>query len=399
MPDCSEIGEMKIRKNKKGQDKKVKILYLQPSLGVGGAEELRLTVLKYINKEKYNIRLCCLTEKGEIGKEIEELGFRVDVIGTSERLFNILSFFLIFAYLKQNRFDVVQTCLPAPNLYGRLAASFARVPYIIAEEHSYYERYNPYLGCLLRRINKILSKHTYKIISCSDAVKQRVAKEEKVPEDKFLTIHNAIDIKKFMVNCSKEEARTKLGLNPNIPVIGLIASLAPRKGHIYLLQAMQLVLGAYFETKLFIVGEGPLKKKLEAFVQQNHLSNCVQFFGTRRDIPLLLKAMDIFVSPAIKEAFGINLIEAMYNEIPCIATNVGGVPEVVTDGQTGILVPPANPEALAKAIKELLDKPELAKKYGEAGKRRVLEKFTVDKYIEQLESVYDNLLLNKNEKV
>ena len=87
-------------------------MYLQPTLVVGGAEELRLTVLKYINKEKYDIRLCCLVKKGEIGREIEELGFRVDVIGTSERLFNILSFFPISAYLKQNKFDLVQTCLP-----------------------------------------------------------------------------------------------------------------------------------------------------------------------------------------------------------------------------------------------------------------------------------------------
>ena len=243
-------------------------------------------------------------------------------------------------------------------------------------------------------INKVLSRYTHKIITCSDAVKQRLAQEEKVPEDKFLTIHNVIDVKKFMVNCSKKEARIKLGLNPDVPVIGFIASLAPRKGHIYLLQAIRLILYSYPELKLLIVGEGllPLKRKLEAFVRQNRLCGCVQFLGTRRDIPLLLKAMDIFVSPAIKEAFGINLIEAMYMGVPCIATRVGGIPEVVKNDETGILVPPADPEALAKAIKELLSKPRLSKKYGEAGRKRVLENFTVDKYIEKLENLYDELL-------
>lgn len=369
-------------------NKKIKILYLQPTLGIGGAEELRLTILKYINKEKYDIRLCCLVEKGEIGKEIEDLGFRVDVIGTSDRLFNILALPLIFAYLKQNKFDLVQTCLPAPNLYGRVAALFAKVPWIIAEEHSYYERYNLYLGCLFRMINNTLSKYTHKIISCSDAVKQRVAEEEKIPEYKFLTIHNVIDTKKFMLDYSKEQARNNLGLNPDEPVIGSVASLAPRKGHIYLLQAMRLLLRSYPKSKLLIVGEGPLRRKLEIFVQQNHLSGAVKFLGFRRDVSLLLKAMDIFVSSAIKEAFGINLIEAMYSGIPCIATNVGGVPEVVVDAQTGILVPPANPEALARAIKVLLDNPDLAAKYAEAGKRRVLENFTVGKYVERLEALY-----------
>ena len=393
---CPKIVKIPIKGNKKKQNRRLKILYLQLALGVGGAEELRLTVLKYINKEKYDIRLCCLVEKGEIGKEIEKLGFRVDVIGTSERLSNILSFFPIFAYLKQNKFDVVQTSLPTPNLYGRVAALFTRVPYIIAEEHSYYERYNRYLGYLFRMINKVLVRHTHRIISCSDAVKQRVAKEEKVSEDHFLTIHNAIDTKKFVANCSKKESRIKLGLNPDMPVIGFIASLAPRKGHIYLFQAMRLTLYSYPELKLLIVGEGPLRRKLEVFVQQSHLGNSVEFMGSRRDIPQLLKAMDIFVSPAIKEAFGINLIEAMYSEVPCIATNVGGIPEVVRDGVTGILVPQADPQALARAIKELLDKPELAKKYGEAGRRRVLENFTADKYIEKLENLYDGLTIDRN---
>jgi len=181
-----------------------------------------------------------------------------------------------------------------------------------------------------------------------------------------------------------------------MPVIGFVASLAPRKGHIYLLQAMRLILYSYPELKLLIVGVGPLRRKLEVFVQQNHLGNSVRFMGSRRDIPQLLKAMDIFVSPAIKEAFGINLIEAMYSEVPCIATNVGGIPEVVRDGQTGILVPSANPEALARAVKELLDKPELAKKYGEAGRKRVLENFTADKYIEKLENLYDELIIDRN---
>lgn len=374
------------------ENKKIKILYLQPTLGLGGgAEELRWTILKYINKEKYDIRLCCLVEKGEIGQEIENLGFRVDVIGTSQRLSNILSFFLIWNYLKRNKFDLIQTCLPAPNLYGRLAALFARVPHIISEEHSYYERYNPRFGFLFRLIDRMLARYTDKIISCSDIVKQRLAKEEKIPEDKFLTIHNGIDVKKFMIDCLKKQARVKLGLDPDAPIIGCIGSFAPRKGHIYLLQAMQAVLDAYPETKLLLLGGGPSKKEMEDFVRQRGLGDSVHFLGRRRDIPLILKALDILVSPSIKEALAINLIEAMYTGLPCVATNIGGTPELVIDGQTGILVTPANPEALARAIKELIDKPDLAKKYGEAGRKRVLEGFTMDRYIEKLENLYDQL--------
>lgn len=383
---------MAVKENDKNTNQKIKILYLQPTLGVGGgAEELRLTILRYIDKEKYDIRLCCLAEKGGIGEEIEDLGFKVDVLGTSQRLFNVLSFFPILNYLKRNNFDVVQTCLSVPNLYGRLAAIMAGVPYIISEEHCYYERYNPYLGYLFKFFDEMLSRHTYKIITCSDAVKQRIAKEEKIDEDKFLTIHNAIDIEKFTINCSKKEARLTLGLDPGVPVIGFVSSLAQRKGHIYLLQAMRLIISAYPETKLLIAGQGPLRKELESFVEREDLHNSVCFLGLRRDVPLILKAMDIFVSPAIKEAFGINLIEAMYSGLPCVATNVGGIPEVVKDGLTGRLVPAKDPQALYQAVKELIDKPDLAEKYGAAGKRRVMEHFTADKYVKKLETLYDGI--------
>jgi len=393
MFDSLKIDEVVMKEKNKNRNKKMRILYLHPDLGAGGgAEELRLTILKYINVRKYDIRLCCLAEKGELGREIEDLGFFVDVMGTSQRLFNFTSLFLIFNYLRKHKFDIVQTCRSVPNLYGRLAAMLAKVPYIISEEHCYYERYNPNFGYLFKIMNKILSRYTYKIITCSDAVKQRIAKEERINEDKFLTLHNAIDIKRFVVDCSKEEARLKLGLNPHVPVIGFVSTLAVRKGHSHLLQAMRLILYSYPEAKLLIVGQGPLRQKLEAFVERYDLNNSVYFLGLRRDIPLILKAMDIFISPAIKEAFGINLIEAMYSGLPCIATNVGGVPEVVKDNETGILVPPSNPQALAKAAKELLDKPDLAKRFGAAGRRRVLEHFTADKYIEKLENLYDGLL-------
>jgi len=371
---------------------KIKILYLQPSLGIGGAQELRLTVLKYINKEKYDIRLCCLVEKGEIGKEIEKLGFRVDVIGTSERLFNILSFFPIFAYLKQNKFDIVQTALPVPNLYGRLAALFTRVPCIISEEHSYCERYNPRFSYVFKTINFLLSKHTDRIIACSNAVAQRLSKEEKISKNKFLVLHNIIKPQKFIVNYTKDETKIKLGLSPDDTVIGYVGSLTKVKGPAYLLEAFKKILHFYPTAKLLFVGDGPLKKMLKTVSAEKGIGNSVLFMGYRRDVPQILKAIDVFALPSVGEGFGISLIEAMYMGLPCVATDVGGIPEVVKNGGTGILVPPANSEALAKAIKELLDKPELAKRYGAAGKKRVLENFTADRYIEKLENLYDKLL-------
>ena len=182
------------------------------------------------------------------------------------------------------------------------------------------------------------------------------------------------------------------------PVIGYVGSLSKVKGPVYLLEAFKKILHFYPTAKLLVVGDGPLKTMLKTVSAEKGISDSVLFMGFRRDVPQILKAMDVFVLSSVDEAFGISLIEAMYMGLPCVATNVGGIPEVVKNGSTGILVAPANSEALAKAIKELLDKPELAERYGAAGKKRVWENFTADKYIDKLENLYDELLAKKIRK-
>ena len=219
------------------QSKKARILYLDTRLAIGGAQELRLGVLKYLNRDKYDIRLCCLIEKGKIGEEMEGLGFQVDVIRTSERLCDIRSLFPILAYLKRTKFDIVHTCLPNANLYGRIAALLARVPCIVSEEQNYCERYNTSLGFIFRPINLFLSRYTDKIIACSNAVAKRLSRDERIPQDKFLVLHNSIDPQKFEINCTKDEMRAKLGLGSDDIVIGYTGALSPIKGTIHLLKA------------------------------------------------------------------------------------------------------------------------------------------------------------------
>ena len=390
-----ELGDRMVAICRKKTSGKPRILFLHPNLNVGGAEQNRLSVLKHINRQKFDITLCCLTQKGKIGDEIETLGFSVDCLHVSDRSFNLVTTFLLYTYIKKNKFQLVHTCLSNTNLHGRIASRLAGVPVIISEEQSEYERYNPLLGFIFKPLNRFLSKFTDKVITCSDKTKQVIAQQEKIPQDKFLVLHNVIDAGKFESVRGKDELLKEFGLSDKDVIIGYVATLTKRKGHTYLLEAFKQLSQSNQKLKLILVGDGALKIKLENWVKDNNLEKRVIFTGQRRDIPDILSIFRMFVSPAMFEAFGIVLAEAMNMGLPCVAFRVGGIPEVVEDGLTGVLVEPGDISGLAKAIETLLNNPELAKRYGKNGKKKVQEKFTAEKYALSLENLYDNLLKNK----
>lgn len=370
-----------------------KILYLHNALGVGGgAEALRLTMLKYINREKYDVKLCCLVYRGEIANDIEKLGFKVDMLNASDRgggsLFTIAK---LYWYLIRNKTDILQTVFFNVNLMGRIAAILAGVPRIIVEEHSYYERYNPRLGFIMRRINRYLSKYTYKIIACADIVAKRISAEEGIPLDKFKVIPNTVDPERMMPGKDKNGIRREFGIKEGEVVIGYIASFAQRKGHIFLLHALQKVLTEFSRIKVLMVGIGPLKEEIENIATENGLSDYILFPGLRRDIPEILSLLDIYVQPSLAEAFSISITEAMSMGVPCIVTDVGGNGEIIgNNNEAGILVPPADSEALKDAIIKLIKDTPLRKSIGRAAYVRISTVFSPQRYINSLEELYDN---------
>ncbi len=299
-------------------------------------------------------------------------------------------------YLKINKFDIVHSTLFNTNLHARVAARMAGVPVVTIEEQSDYERYNPTFGYIFRFISHILaSDFTDKIIPNSEFVRDSLSRAERIARNKFFVIHNAMDPDRFNIQLTKEESRKKINLAKEADVIGCVASLSQRKGHIYLLDAFGKVLDLFPQAKLLLVGDGPLRTKLKEIVDKKEISESVIFTGVRKDIPELLLSMDIYVSASLNEAFGVSLIEAMYMQLPCVATKVGGVPEVIKDGQTGVLVPPRDSDNLAKAIIDLLNNRRLSANMGKAGRKRVLEKFTPDRHLQKLEILWDDLLRQK----
>ncbi len=375
---------------------KPRIAFVHPDLRVGGAETNRLNVLRYMDRRKYDITVCCLTQKGNIADQVEALGYRVDCLNVSDRAYDVRTTAALYRYFRKNRFTIVHTCLSNTNLHGRIAAKLAGVPVIIGEDQSEYERYNPSLGFIFKPLNRALAGFTDRIIVCSEKTGDVIARSERIPRDKFLTLHNVIDTESFRPRRSPDEVRRELGLAQTDIVIGYVASLAGRKGHTYLLQAFKMLSTVHANLKLVLVGDGPLKKSLEGWTVENGLEKKVIFTGQRMDVADILSIMTVFVSPALFEAFGIVLIEAMFMGLPCVAFRVGGIPEVIEDGRTGVLVTPGDTIALATAIQDLMDSPQKAQEYGRAGRARVTGRFSADTYARRLGSLYEELVRKRS---
>ncbi|MDD5745737.1 MAG: glycosyltransferase, partial [Candidatus Omnitrophica bacterium] len=214
-----------------------------------------------------------------------------------------------------------------------------------------------------------------------------------VPERKITVIHTAVEpIQLPMDKPECEWLRRECGLPPEAKVVGMIARLEPIKGVGYFTQAAIQVSAVFPDAVFLIVGEGSQRPELEAAVRKENLQQRIIFLGWRENAARLIAIMDVLVLASLNEAVGLVLLEAQAGGIPVVATNVGGIPEVVLDGTTGIIVEPKNSVALALAITALLSDELKRKSMGEAGRRFVQDKYSAQDLVGKLSLIYEKLL-------
>jgi glycosyltransferase involved in cell wall biosynthesis len=223
-------------------------------------------------------------------------------------------------------------------------------------------------------------------LTVSNAVRQ-VMLSSGIPDAQVRTIHSGIDLKR----CDHVPEASP-PFPPGTRVLGTVGHLAGHKGHRYLLDAMQLIVQEEPSVGLAIAGTGDLRAELEAQAEALGIARQVCFTGFRHDILSLIRCFEIFVFPSNLEGLGTSVLDAMALGKPVVATQAGGIPEMVQDGVTGLLVPPRDPKALAQAILQLLRQPVLATRFGEAGARRVQQHFTSERMALQTMQVYHQLV-------
>jgi len=352
------------------------------SLGLGGAEKLLLTYLKNLDGDKYNLKVCCLRDKpNDILPEVLKYAPVIN-LSVSNR-FNPIVILRILKLMRETNPDIIHSHLFQSRVFTALAFLFYRKPILVTQKHSIVnlKKHNIFIlfEMLCIRLNK-------RVIAISESVKKSLQKYELIPENKIYVLPNCVDFEKFSKSrkASGHEAKEEI-------IIGTVGRLEKEKGINYLLYAIKIMLSTFPNLRLHIVGDGAATSDLKKLSKKLNISNSVIFFGKFADVIPFYNKMDIFVLPSILEGFGIVLLEAMAAGVPIVATNVNGISEVVVNMQSGLLVPPKNPKAIADAVQKLIENPHLSRSLAKSGLQRAML-FDVKEHVRKLDNFYSNLL-------
>ncbi|WP_297213917.1 glycosyltransferase [Thermodesulfovibrio sp.] len=359
---------------------------------MGGVENQLLMVLRNYNREKFKPFVCSLSDKGEIGKEIESLGIKVFTLNKLGHTFNRAIIRDICKIIKNNEIKIVRTHQYHANFYGRIAAKISKVPCIVASIHNVYTRDKKFHR---RFINRLLAKITDKIIAVSEEVKKDILKYDKIPEDKIKVIYNGIDPDIFSNNFDKDTIKKSLGIDLKAPVIGTVGRLTMQKGQIYLLEAIAKIKGRFPYIKVLIVGDGPLMEEFKKYVKSTGISENVIFTGSRRDVPALLSIMDIFVFPSLWEGLPNALIESMAAGKAIIASDLKPIREILNSEGECILVQPKNSMAIAESIELLLKDKNLRDNIGRNVQNKAFSCFNIKTTVKIYGELFEKILRSK----
>jgi glycosyltransferase involved in cell wall biosynthesis len=248
----------------------------------------------------------------------------------------------------------------------------------------------PSIGHVQGFTSAIWHRRQTHLVAVSNAVKQHLV-EQGIAAARITVLHNAIAPDDFVPQRSTEEVRQEFGADEQSLVIGTIAHLSEKKGYRQLFEAIPIVTRRLPKAQFWIVGQGKLRAELETVARQNGFVQHVRFAGFRRDTADIMNAIDIFALPSHREPCALVYLEAAMRAKPIVGCRSGGTPELVVDGDTGLLVPPHNGPAVAEAILTLADHRNWARRMGQAGRERTLELFSWNRFVATLEGVYDRL--------
>jgi glycosyltransferase involved in cell wall biosynthesis len=382
------------------------VVHLIEALGPGGAERLLYTNLKHFDPSRVRSTVFTVYSRANHWREpILELGVPVislDCNGTRS-LPNAIKKFS--SWLRTNRPDVVHSHLWAANVVARVSGRLAGVPVVSSvhnpdhEDAAWSDGAN--VSLTKRRIAKGIDRWTARVgnerlIAVSEYVRQSANRHLKVSLNEIDLLYNPIDTEALTgaPHRVRSDLLQELGLPQDAIILLNVARLSPQKGLIHALRALPKIIGKYPLAHLVSVGattDPAWHEQLKNEAKQSGVIDHFHILGTRRDVTDFLHACDVFVFPSLYEGLGIALIEAMAAGCACVATTAGPIPEFVEDGRDGILVPPADPEAMATAVCELLASPELRMKLGNNARQTALKRFQPRAAADRLTQIYEKV--------
>ncbi len=371
------------------QGKKTCVLQLIEGLGKGGAEIKLLELVRCMDKSRFRFIVASLgvTEEKDLAAPFREAGADVLVFQKRRRIDPLL-LWRVVQLIRKNHVDIVMTTLFYADVVGHLAGKIAGVKAIVSWETSS----SPLFTIGRRRIPYMWTvRFCDRVIAVSSAVARYLKEQRGVPAEKIEVIPYGVDLSRF-THRSPREVRESLGFDRTHFVVGMVARLDPDKGHETLIQSALTLVTRYPRMRFALAGDGTLRKNLEAMVQEKGLSPFFSFLGYRPDIEKVLHAFDVVTLPSLHEGLPNVLLEAMAAGVAVVATAVGGIVDLVVDGETGLLIPPAEPAALENALSCMASHPEKTRRMGAAGRQRVEEYFSLSRQVQAFEEVFGSLM-------
>ncbi|MCW5799582.1 MAG: glycosyltransferase family 4 protein [Nitrospira sp.] len=368
--------------------RKSSILYLSTSSGPGGAERVISSLVASLDPTRYR-PLLCLFRPGWLQERAESQGVRTFVIPT-QGMTDWRWALQFKRILEQEKVDLIHAHEFDANTQGTFVAALAGLP-IVATVHG-----KNYFGEKLRRrlAYRWVSRNAT-MVAVSEDLKQFIVEKVGVSPNRVKVLYNGVNLLPICNSVEVGECRKELGLPPSHRIVGVVGNLYPVKGHQYLIDSIPTVLSKCPDTSFVFAGRGALEAELRGQVHRLGLDARVFFLGLRQDIPRILSMIDVFVLPSLSEGLSMAILEAMIAGKPVVATQVGGNPELVLNGETGFLTPPRDSQALAASLITLLMNKTQAQRFGEQGKRRAERQFSLQNMVCAYQALYDECIRSR----
>jgi glycosyltransferase involved in cell wall biosynthesis len=380
----------------------IKVLHIHTLPVISGSGLCVLNTLKGLKQKGYAVEFAC-SPGGPLIKEVLTEGVPFRPVKHFVQRINIFYDFLALVELVllilKEKYTIVHTHNSKAGFLGRLAAKITGVPVIVHTIHgfAFHDFEKPSRRALFIVLERFAANLADKLIAVSAPLKKWGLRLKIGKKSQYCVVYTGIEIEQFKINTNSVNInkRKELGLASQDLVVGTVAKLWEGKGHAVILEAATMIIQEFPNVKFLFVGDGYLRQDLERIVLNKGLNDYVKFTGFRTDIPEITSIFDIAVLASFFEGLGRVLLEAMALNKPIVASNVGGIPDIVKNNVNGLLVSPGEPKALAEAIIKLLKSESLRKEMGLAGGKMVTEKFHIDKRVQDIDKIYGEILKKK----
>ena len=380
--------------------KKIKIAHIITRMDWGGAPDIVRIICRGLDPQRYEVTLIMGQSRHITPKTaafLSEFSGRVITVSCLRRdinpFFDFAAFLCLMAIFIRKRFAIVHTHTAKAGVLGRLAASLCGIKTVhMSHGHNFYGYFGPLSSRMIVIIERVFAKFTDMIVALTRQERADLLHYAVAPDRKIAVVHTAVEVNQD----KRERSRLlqDLGLAAAGNIVGMVGRLEQIKGSGYFIQAAAQIAAVFPDVTFLVIGEGSMRPELEKIVQRENLRQRVIFLGWYDDAEALMPLLDVLVLASLNEAVGLVLLEAQANGVPVVATKVGGIPEVVLEGATGILVEPKSAPALAQGITTLLKDESKRKAMGAAGQCFVQDKYSAQDMVRKLSGIYEQVLGN-----